>query len=248
MLVVCGCGRFGFSGSNGGDASGITDDVGGGSAVGDALTDGVAVVADAPRPCGGTTHTLTDNFDDNTFDMNRWARSYEDSVSRHVETGGRVEMRLGPNIADNWAGYVATNVLELKEDRVFVEVPVAPVYDSNAILLLWTSTAKTDGPSIEWEANKLMIRRRINGIISELANVPYNAVAQRWWQIRERSGTLYWEVSPDGVTWTVLHQIATPAQTTALITLAAGTGIARAQTDLAVFDNFNGGGAPPACP
>ncbi|HEX5059852.1 MAG TPA: hypothetical protein VFV99_10860 [Kofleriaceae bacterium] len=251
VLLLDACGRFGFSGQSHEDATpGGGDDASSDSAVIDgALTDSVTdtMLVDAP-PCTGTTHTITDNFDDNSRNTALWGNAYADSVTSYAETGGHVVITLGVNIANNWAGYMTTSGYSIAGDRVFVEVPQVSNPTTNTILLLWTSLAKTDGPSIEWEANKLFFRMRINDQIFDRANVTYSATTHRWWQIRERAGTMYWETSPDGVSWTVQHMEATPASTTAYITFAAGTNSANATPGTAIFDNFNGGGAPPSCP
>ena len=245
--MLAACGRFGFGSADGdggtGDlASGDVGEVGIADAPGDAMP-GVDAM-----PCAGTAHLFTDNFDDNTFNATTWGNSYEDSSSRHVEANGRLEIRIGANDADDWAGYVSSTAYQLEDDRVFVEVPAVNAQPGNTIMLLWTSLAKTDGPSIEHEGPRLVFRRRVNDNINDLAFVTYNAIAHRWWQIRERNGTTFWETSPDGQTWTLQHQQTTPGATTAIITLAAGSSAANPVTDLAAFDNLNGGGAPPLCP
>jgi len=250
VLLISGCGRFGFGGQSKSDGA-----IGGGDDDAVAMSDGAltdtvtdtAMMADA-RLCTGTTHTITDNFDDNMRDAVLWGGAYADSVTTYAETGGHVLITLGANVADNWAGYQTTNGYQLADDRVFVEVPQVGASGTNTILLLWTSLARTDGPSIEWEASKLFFRRRINDQIFDRANITYDAVMHRWWQIRERAGTMYWETSPDGVNWTVRYMEATPSITTAYITFAAGTNSANASPGAAIFDNFNGGGAPPTCP
>ncbi|HEY5928372.1 MAG TPA: hypothetical protein VIV11_42090 [Kofleriaceae bacterium] len=245
-LVLAGCGRFGF-GSAGDDvvdddASVVTTD----GAVADGLVDAAPLTADA-KPCTGTAHLLTDNFDDNMFNAVVWGNSYEDATSRHVEANGRLEIRMAAGSTDDWAGYVSTMTYQLAGDRAFVEVPVVNAQRGNAVFLLWTSLAKTDGPSVEFERGRLLLRRRINDSILDRANIAYDATNHRWWQIRELAGTMYWETSPDGVTWTVRHSEPTPSATTAIVVLAAGSGNGD-PADLVVFDNFNGGGAPPACP
>ena len=120
---------------------------------------------------------------------------------------------------------------------------------TNTALVASTSTAVTDGPSIESEQGMLRFRLRSGGQIFDRGSVPYSATEHRWWQLRERAGTTYWEMSPDAVTWTIGYQEASGANTTAFISLAAGTnGTASATPGTAIFDNFNGGGLPPSCP
>lgn len=241
LLLLAACGRLGFGSAD--DADG-----GAGDSIRDVGGDVVGDIGGDATPCGGTTHLLTDNFDDNAFDVLAWGNSYEDSSSRHVETNGRLEIRIGANDADDWAGYASSTIYELKDDRVFVEVPVVNSQPGDTLLLLWTSLARTDGPSIEHEATRLVFRRRVNDVINDLGFITYDAMAHRWWQIRERDGMTFWQTSPDGQTWTTQHQEPTPGATTAIITIAAGSSAANPVADLAVFDNLNGGGAPPLCP
>jgi hypothetical protein len=238
LLLLAACGRLGFRSADAdGGAADSTGDVGAsGDIGGDAST------------CAGTTHLITDNFDDNTFDASVWGNSYEDSSSRHVEANGRLEIRIGANDADDWAGYGTSTVFQLEDDRVFVEVPIVNSQPGHTILLLWTSLAKTDGPSIEHEGTRLIFRRRVSDTINDLGSIPYDAAMHRWWQIRERNGTTFWETSPDAQAWTMQYQEPTPGATTAIITIAAGSSASNPVADLAVFDNLNGGGAPPLCP
>ncbi len=41
--------------------------------------------------------------------------------------------------------------------------------------------------------------------------ITYSATDHRWWKIRESGGTVYFETSPDGLTWTTQRSISTPA-------------------------------------
>jgi hypothetical protein len=50
-------------------------------------------------------------------------------------------------------------------------------------------------------STNLTMRRKTAGAADQTA-VAYDAVAMRWLRIRESGGTLYWDTSPDGNTWT----------------------------------------------
>jgi hypothetical protein len=239
LLFAAGCGRLGFG------TTGSTD------AAGDGLLDD-SVLADTTsfdaRPCAGTTHTITDNFDDNMRNVALWGNAYTDNLSGYAETGGRVVITLGANSANDWAGYVTTTGYQLKDDRVFVEVPQISASGTNTMLMAATSTTFNDGPSIESETGRLEFRKRVAGSIIDLADLPYNAVEHRWWQLTETNGRTYWQLSRDGVSWITWYQEPSAASTTAFITLVAGTNAAQATPGTAIFDNLNGGGAQPDCP
>ena len=48
----------------------------------------------------------------------------------------------------------------------------------------------------------LHARRFVGGAFDELNAIPYDPVAHRFWGVSEHAGRIYWETSPDGVTWT----------------------------------------------
>ncbi len=225
-LLASACGRLGFDVADGG-------------------------AGDGPEaPCLGTSHLLVDNFDDGVFDGVTWGKSYEDTTSKHVEINGRLELQLSGGVTFDYTGYVSTNLYDYGDDRVFVEVVKANTQlEGNALLLLNTTVDHTDGPSVEFEAGMIMMRVRIADVIFDRATMPYDPVAHRWWQIRERAGRTYWETSPDGVTWTTQHDEPSAVPTLTLVTLSAGyDNLAASQPDVVRFDNLNGGGAPPSCP
>lgn len=235
-LCVSACGRLDFD---------VTADGGDGSSTGDGMT----ATADA-SPCLGTSHLITDNFDDGVLDASLWGRSYQDVTSRHAEVNGQLEFQLSAGVTFDYAGYVSTSLYDYGDDRVFVEVVKAnSELEGNALLLLNTTDAHTDGPSVEFEAGNLLVRIRIADVIYDRATMPYDPIAHRWWQIRERAGRTYWETSPDGIAWTTQHDEPSAADTQTLVTLAAGyDSLAATQDDVVRFDNLNGGGAPPLCP
>ena len=95
-----------------------------------------------------------------------WGNAYTDNLSTYAETGGRVQITLGANSTNDWAGYFTSASYQLADDRVFVEVlQITTGAQTNTVLVAATSVAVTDGPSIESEQGRLHFRRRIGGQI-----------------------------------------------------------------------------------
>lgn len=233
-LASSGCGRLGFD---------VVD-------LGDDGPNGDGSIADTAPPCLGTTHLLVDNFDDNTLDAAKWGKAYDGGMVHHAEANGMLEIQLGVGVTFDYAGYVSTTLYDYADDRVFAEVvnPNTQVVGSTLLLLELTED-HADGPSVEYDAGNVVMRRRAANVIMDLATLPYDPVAHRWWQLREHAGRTYWETSPDGRTWTTHHDEPSAADTHGFITLAAGyDGQAASQADTVRFDNVNGGGSPPLCP
>jgi hypothetical protein len=55
------------------------------------------------------------------------------------------------------------------------------------------------------------------------ATVTYDPIQHRFWRLRERAGTTYFETSPDGAAFAVLHETPTPAFAAA-VSLSVGAG------------------------
>jgi len=73
---------------------------------------------------------------------------------------------------------------------------------------------------------------------------PYDPVEHAWVRIREASGTVYWDTSPDGATWTNRRTLATPSWVTTNL-CSAGFDTNRANgSHYAEFDNLNTTGVP----
>ena len=78
----------------------------------------------------------------------------------------------------------------------------------------------------------------VAGVFTPLRVVPYEPALHRWLRLSESGGTTFWEVSADGVTYTVLYQASDPFTLTA-VGLGFGAYQADAAPGFAVFDNFN---------
>src|SRR5690606_976501 len=84
----------------------------------------------------------------------------------------------------------------------------------------------------------LRARHRVGGGYVTLQTTTYDAAAHRWWQLREADGTVYWETSPDGTTWSTFYSEPAPIAVTALFGYLQAGG-AGTSADVARFDNWN---------
>ncbi|HEX6042577.1 vanadium-dependent haloperoxidase [Longimicrobium sp.] len=82
--------------------------------------------------------------------------------------------------------------------------------------------------------------RWVSGAGTTLGTVPYDAALHRWLRIREANGTVFYEMSPDGASWTLLATSDDLFDLSAVfLQIRASTYGAVASPGLAVFDNFN---------
>ncbi len=90
-----------------------------------------------------------------------------------------------------------------------------------------------------YAGGNLLFRETVAGVNNGTA-VTYSATAHRWLRIREAGGTVYWETSPNGVTWTVQRSKTVGIDVTALYaSLNSGYWGTEPSPGSAIFDNVN---------
>jgi hypothetical protein len=96
---------------------------------------------------------------------------------------------------------------------------------------------------LAWYLNggTLRSQAKVGGTNSFPNSLTYSAAVHKYFRIREAGGTIFWDWSTNGVTWTNLSTLATPFAITALQGgLNAGTYNAEATATSATLDSFGG--------
>jgi hypothetical protein len=232
--------RFGAAegpgGAGGAGGAATTASVGGGGTGGG--TSGAGGGGGSPFSCGKAS-AFADDFSDGV------RHPFWNEDESPVESG---ELVLTPKNdgTSSTVAYYAYSTLDLTDDAIYVEVPeVAAGAGTDTSIVL-----RIDGSSdltIEHIDGELRFELE-KGNVEDPVAVSYDAVAHRWWRIRETAGTLFWETSPDALSWTTQRQM----QTQLLFSVRHVFVILRAKTDgssspgTARFDNLNGGVASGA--
>lgn len=188
------------------------------------------------------SHTLIDNFNDNAADTAKWLvfASPLPAAERIREVNGRVEITPQGNNSGQYSGYQTLVDTDLTDSQVHVELVRALRPASGAEATFVVSASTGNNVHIVVEGGSLKCYQVVAGTYTRLATVPYDPAQHRWLRLRERSGTTFWEVSPDGQGWTILFSKANPITLTAVkITLQAGLNAAVPAPGMAIFDNFN---------
>lgn len=72
-----------------------------------------------------------------------------------------------------------------------------------------------------------------------ITNIPYDPTNHAWFRIRESGGTVYWETSPNGVSWVVRRSVS-HSSTTALGAVKPSIGVQSFATGNVIYvDNVN---------
>lgn len=160
------------------------------------------------------TSTLTDEFA--TADGAKW--DYAAVAADVTVTAGQLHV-------SNGVGLQSISTYDLTSSYIYIEVPTA---GSSFGLSFVDFNTFTGGVGVIFDGSTLMLQDLF--LETDLGSVTYNATSHRWVRLREASGTVFMDGSPDGTSWTSLASGAFTAGTAWTI-LPAGDGV--------VFDNFN---------
>jgi hypothetical protein len=181
------------------------------------------------------THTLRDDFSTDTLAAN-WPGSSGAAI-----TGGR--MRVTTDTAFNLAKTATTYTLDGSKvlAQVFPAAQASATTDATTELLVLTTTAGTDaGISYNAVTGNLTFASRTGFFDAGATTLTYDATPHRWWRLRVTAGTMFWETSPDGDTWTTRRSVTAPAWVS---DTDLATSLASHRNDgtnnFAEFDNYN---------
>ncbi len=112
---------------------------------------------------------------------------------------------------------------DLTASSAFLEVLSVPNAGTNADAAFELRVDANNMFLFEVEASAIYAQYLVGGARTTLNSVLFNPVTQKWWRIREAAGTIYWEVSSDGLTWSIYASVANPLVITALTVVISGT-------------------------
>ncbi|MER5350600.1 hypothetical protein ABT093_09740 [Kitasatospora sp. NPDC002551] len=151
--------------------------------------------------------SLVDNFDDNTVNPALWPNSY----GTYQEASGRARVACDTS----FNAYKSATSWTLTGSSFYLRIyPPAPSGAATATCTAFITsvTAGTDaGFLIDAAGNALGLYLRTGFADAGAVFLTYSATAHAWLRLRETGGTLYWDTSPDGTTWTNRRTATTPA-------------------------------------
>ncbi len=188
-------------------------------------------------------HTLTDNFDDNSIDTGKWTTGTESGTGGTLsETGGQLQVVLPvapPGSIKGFSFIQSLNTYDCTSSGVTVAFPTRT---SLAVEAQQGIQVRLDANNIigfKVFGSSLECTYIIAGSASSVTTARDDRV-QRWFRIRESTGTIYWETSFDASTWTIQYSAAASfSLTSTYLRLYAGTSSGISNPGIATFDNLN---------
>ena len=165
--------------------------------------------------------TLTDSFE---TAVDKTVAKWNNCTAGVVWDSGQAKIPCVSGGVGNSLGTTAPNYFDLKDSAIFARVTPATkrsIYDFQAITSNGTRRTSLrlsprgdpgDYFALEWYPNYGLYGWRVtnsaqDGALGAVAGSIYNPVTHAWVRIREASGTVYFEVSPDGLNWTTFHSM-----------------------------------------
>lgn len=134
---------------------------------------------------------------------------------------GRPAMDPGSTV---YAGFEAA-VGDYRERRAFVQIPTMVNTTSCAQVAFVIQDDDIERyAELAQACGQLQAIMWVGSTDTVLADIAYNPALHRWWGLRARAGTLTFEVSSDGMTWTTIATTSTPTYfDDAYVELSSGT-------------------------
>jgi hypothetical protein len=162
-------------------------------------------------PNGDAIDTLTDNFNDNSRDTTKW-NTYASSGGSTAETNQQLEETCAATTNGSWTGFCSVNQYDLTGKQASIKVISAT--GGNTFFDL-TSSLEQIGIAdnfisigINVGTQMLEVIKEVGGIDTVMTSTAYIAATHKYLRIRESSGTIYWDWSTNGATWTNLYSSA----------------------------------------
>ncbi|MFE7444564.1 hypothetical protein ACFU7X_29415 [Streptomyces chartreusis] len=155
---------------------------------------------------------MGDDFDDNRISSTLWPNSYGGAS----EVGGRARIPVLPGVT---AGYLSAREWTLVGSKLTAKLATLPAAggSSSAVCSMWVNST-TSGTRLGWRYNA------VTGLVSAESQTgfsdgaalsfTYSPFSYMWLRVREAGGSVIWESSSNGVSWTTRRTLAAPAWVT----------------------------------
>ncbi|GAA2929891.1 LamG-like jellyroll fold domain-containing protein [Streptomyces enissocaesilis] len=153
---------------------------------------------------------LGDDFDDGRVNTTLWPTNTGGATET---SAGRLRIPMTPGVDTSFA---SARVWTLASSQVTAKLARTPTASgsSSATASMWV-TSTTAGTRIGWHFNAitrvLSAMTQVGGADATPTSFQHDVREHVWLRIREAGGTVYWETSGDGYSWTTARTLATPA-------------------------------------
>lgn len=147
--------------------------------------------------------TLVDDFA-TAIDYAKWPFHFRDDWE-----AGRAKLPIQSGSSGSYIGQNATSgpFHDLTGSSIFAKLEIPPTPASNRTMTFAVNRVGGYTTAARFTRDRfgsLIPNQLVSSATTDSLSLPYDPVAHAWLRFREAGGTLYWDVSPDGSSWTNL--------------------------------------------
>lgn len=183
-----------------------------------------------------TSAIVFDDFNDNSISAT-WSK--EGTAAEVLEQNRRME--IAHTATAEYNALATANSFDLTSKTVQVKVTDVgnQSLTSHEVIL----GVRKDTNNTVWftcSGGNLMAFKKVATVQTQVgASIAYNSTTHAWWRLRESSGTIFWDTSPDGSTWTNRWSLTNPfAITSVTAAVQSGCWQNEASGSFGYFKNF----------
>lgn len=166
---------------------------------------------------------LQDPFNQNTLNSAKWVQTTLGSATISYDATGATISYPSSSTSSTDGDLTSAHIYDLTGSMAYVHVLAVPSAATSADAEL---RLEIDGSNyLRWvyEAGTLYAQYNVAGSKTTLFSVAYSSSTHAYWRIREASGTIFWDTSTDGITWTNRASVANPIAVLRLLAVIAAT-------------------------
>lgn len=163
--------------------------------------------------------TLSDPFTATVLNLTLWAQTLAGSmVATFVSSGASLDFPASTT-SSCYASILSNRSYDLTGVAVSVQIIATPTSASGVDTSMWvyTGSTTTNAARFVLEAGTLYAQYWSGGVKNTPNSIAFNATTMAYWRIRTSGGTMFWDYSSDGGSWTNLTSVANPFTVTSLL-------------------------------
>ena len=196
--------------------------------------------------------TLTDAFTEESLDTSRWSYVSSGSPASTASVAGTgLAISIAAASSLTIGGITSNEQVCLADGSFAVNLTAGSTLETAgdklgaSVIFSVVQNDTSNSIGMQLAEDSLNGWYTIDGTESVVCSIAYNASTMAWLRIREASGVVYFETSPDGSTWTTRGSVADPVNVNALYAQLNGYGWGSGIAGSATFSSAagTGGGA-----
>lgn len=188
--------------------------------------------------------TFADPFNQTSVDSTKWAQATAGGATLSFDATGATVTYPSSSTASTAGSVSAKANYDLTGSYAYLQVLAVPSSSTNADAEMALLLDSNNWLRWVYEGGTLYAQYMVAGTRNNATTFTYNSTTHKLWRIRESGGTIYWDTSADGSSWTNQASVANPISVKSLNAVIDGS-CYEAETNPGTY-KWNDFNTPPA--